>query len=180
MIDHDLLEDEEIRCPACDGEDFVKNGVVRGTQRYRCRPCNKNFSAEFKHRWPTSSKLLNLMLYCGGETLEEVSEGCGASPSTVDRWKTEAIEHHPWFVRGIAEQAVYAYEREPTVEECLSHAMGTYAFITGRDLDGASGTFNGKKFAESLILELAMIGPNSFLEALRAYLETLPANPADP
>ncbi|TBB75457.1 IS1 family transposase [Rhizobium ruizarguesonis] len=180
MIDHDLFEDEEIRCPACNREGSVKNGFVRGTQRYLCRPCNKNFAAEFKRRWPTSSKLLNLMLYCGGETLEAVSEGCGASPSTVDRWQTEAREHHSWFVRGIAEQAVYEFERGPTIEECLSHAMGTYAFITGRDLDGASGTFNGRKFAQSLIEELATIGSSRLLEALGVYLETLPANSIDP
>ena len=31
------------RCKQCDGKDFVKNGCVRGVQRYRCKSCGLNF-----------------------------------------------------------------------------------------------------------------------------------------
>jgi transposase len=31
------------RCKQCDGKDFVKNGRVRGQQRYRCKSCGLNF-----------------------------------------------------------------------------------------------------------------------------------------
>jgi hypothetical protein len=31
------------RCKQCDGKDFVKNGFVRGQQRYRCKSCGLNF-----------------------------------------------------------------------------------------------------------------------------------------
>ena len=180
MTENELLEREEIRCPTCDGQNFVKNGMVRGTQRYRCRACCKNFSTEFKSRWPASSKLINLIAYRSGEPLEEVSEGCGASPSTVDRWLAEAKEHHPWFVRGVAEQVVYDFEQCAQTEECLQHAMGMYAFLTGRDLDVAGGLFNGKKFADALIADLAVIGSEVFLDALLTCLETLPVDPCCP
>ena len=32
-----------IRCKQCEGKDFVKNGCVRGQQRYRCKSCGLNF-----------------------------------------------------------------------------------------------------------------------------------------
>ena len=31
------------RCKQCEGKDFVKNGRVRGQQRYRCKSCGLNF-----------------------------------------------------------------------------------------------------------------------------------------
>jgi transposase len=33
------------RCKQCEGKDFVKNGRVRGQQRYRCKSCGLNFVA---------------------------------------------------------------------------------------------------------------------------------------
>ncbi|WP_418889602.1 transposase [Rhizobium laguerreae] len=45
MTDLESLEDEEqILCPRCHSQDCVKNGIVRATQRYRCRGCKSNFS----------------------------------------------------------------------------------------------------------------------------------------
>ncbi|MFN8167053.1 MAG: IS1 family transposase [Bacteroidia bacterium] len=31
-------------CPRCKGEDVVKSGIVKGRQRYRCKPCNYFFT----------------------------------------------------------------------------------------------------------------------------------------
>lgn len=33
------------RCKQCEGKEFVKNGHVRGQQRYRCKNCGLNFVA---------------------------------------------------------------------------------------------------------------------------------------
>ena len=35
----------EIICKRCQATDYVKNGIVRGLQRYRCRNCSCNFTA---------------------------------------------------------------------------------------------------------------------------------------
>jgi transposase-like protein len=35
----------EIICERCQARDDVKNAVVRGVQRYRCRVCGGNFTA---------------------------------------------------------------------------------------------------------------------------------------
>ena len=33
----------EIICKGCGASDYVKNGYVRGLQRYRCKECGCNF-----------------------------------------------------------------------------------------------------------------------------------------
>ena len=35
----------EIICKRCQATDYVKNGIVRGLQRYRCRNCSCNFTS---------------------------------------------------------------------------------------------------------------------------------------
>ncbi|WP_432444174.1 transposase [Rhizobium leguminosarum] len=169
MTDLEPLEDEEqILCPRCHSQDCVKNGIVRATQRYRCRGCKSNFSTDFKHRWPHSSKLINLLCYRMGDTIESVSEGCGATPATIDRWHSEAKEHHPWFVRAMAEQALYAFVRQKdSVEKSLCDAIGMYAFITARHPDRADA------FADLLICELARIANEDFAEAYGSFVARL-------
>lgn len=41
-----MKDTEEIRCPYCNGENFKKNGIRGGIQRYRCKKdgCEKSFS----------------------------------------------------------------------------------------------------------------------------------------
>jgi transposase-like protein len=31
-----------VQCKSCQSEKFVKNGIVRGEQRYRCKGCGLN------------------------------------------------------------------------------------------------------------------------------------------
>ena len=33
-----------LRCKGCGGEEHVKNGLMRGKQRYRCKACGLNFT----------------------------------------------------------------------------------------------------------------------------------------
>ena len=34
----------EVVCKKCKSDSFVKNGVVRGLQRYQCKVCEYNFT----------------------------------------------------------------------------------------------------------------------------------------
>ncbi|MEI1247276.1 transposase-like zinc-binding domain-containing protein [Rhizobium aouanii] len=174
MTNLELLEhDERLPCPKCGSQDCVKNGIVRATQRYRCRECNSNFSMHFKHRWPDSSKLINLLCYRLGDTKESVSKQCGASPATIDRWHLEAKEHHPWFVRAVAAQVLFAFDRQKdSIEKSLCDGIGMYAFITERDPNRADG-----EFGDLLIAELAKIASEDFVEAYISFVGDLPVEP---
>ena len=56
----------EIICKRCQATDDVKNGIVRGLQRYRCRNCLCNFTATKPRGKPAAMKALALLLYTMG------------------------------------------------------------------------------------------------------------------
>lgn len=91
-----------VRCPECNC-DCVKNGKVRGVQRFRCGVCNLNFVNEVKKRYHRSYKYDQVVRRKNGMDLLD-----GATVATVDRWVLEAQEHHRWFLRCVAEIGVQA------------------------------------------------------------------------
>ena len=56
----------EIICKRCQATHYVKNGVVRGLQRYRCRACSCNFTATKPRGKPAAVKALATLLYAMG------------------------------------------------------------------------------------------------------------------
>ena len=56
----------DICCKRCGATDFVKNGVVRLMQRYRCRSCGCNFTMTPPRGKPAEMKSLALLLYSMG------------------------------------------------------------------------------------------------------------------
>jgi transposase-like protein len=53
----------EIICKGCGASNYVKNGYVRGLQRYRCKECGCNFTATAPRGKPAAMKALALLLY---------------------------------------------------------------------------------------------------------------------
>ena len=53
----------EIRCRRCAGTTFVRNGTVRGHQRYRCKACGCIFTATPGRGKPAAMKALAVLLY---------------------------------------------------------------------------------------------------------------------
>ena len=127
------MEDEDVYCPRCRGGSFVKNGKVRGVQRYRCQPCRFNFVMEVKHRWEPTAKLINLIFLADGEDITKAAEDIGVTPQTLDRWQLEAKEHNDWFIDALASHAVFSFNKDGDIESALSGALGFYQFITNRD-----------------------------------------------
>ena len=56
----------EITCKRCHAAEYVKNGKVRGLQRYRCQRCACNFTATPPRGKPAAMKALTLLLYAMG------------------------------------------------------------------------------------------------------------------
>ena len=53
-------------CKRCGATDHVKNGIVRGFQRYLCLPCGCNFTMTPPRGKPPAMKALALLLYAMG------------------------------------------------------------------------------------------------------------------
>ena len=56
----------EVCCKRCGASDHVKNGIVRGFQRYLCLSCGCNFTMTPPRGKPPAMKALALLLYAMG------------------------------------------------------------------------------------------------------------------
>lgn len=106
-------------CRKCRSDLLIKNGIVRGRQRYRCRACGFNFTQEHSNGWPSSSKLLIVVSYCDGESISDLAEQSGATPASVFRWIEEARESIngdgeivEWMEEAIVDAVSFALEIE--------------------------------------------------------------------
>ena len=69
-------------CKKCGSERFSKNGVVRGHQRYRCKVCGYNFTDTPPRGYPLDQKVLAVMLYLSGLSMNRTAKLVGVSTPT--------------------------------------------------------------------------------------------------
>jgi transposase-like protein len=86
----------ELNCKRCAGAAFVKNGTVRGHQRYRCKACGCNFTATPERGKPEAMKALAVLLYAMGNASQGmIARLLGVSHVTVYKWLRAAGEATP-------------------------------------------------------------------------------------
>jgi transposase-like protein len=77
----------EIVCKRCAAADYMKNGMVRGLQRYRCKACGCNFTATKPRGKPAALKTLALLLYgMGNASYRMIARLLGVSHVAVYGW----------------------------------------------------------------------------------------------
>lgn len=82
-------------CKECGSEKFIKNGRVRGQQRYRCKECGLNFIEGDKRqkRETVVKKALCVLLYSLSKaSFNMLGKLLGHSPSIIYRWVKEAMD----------------------------------------------------------------------------------------
>ena len=84
----------EIICKRCQASDYVRNGIVRGLQRYRCRKCLCNFTDTRPRGKPAAMKALALLLYAmGNMSFCGIGRLLKVSDVSILRWaKAAALE----------------------------------------------------------------------------------------
>jgi transposase-like protein len=85
-----------IGCKRCAAKDCVKNGIVRGLQRYRCGACGYNFTATPRRGKPPQMKALALLLYAmGNMSFCSIARILQVSDVTVLKWVRAAAHDLP-------------------------------------------------------------------------------------
>ncbi|KQQ70704.1 hypothetical protein ASF70_17685 [Rhizobium sp. Leaf321] len=106
--------------------------------------------------------MFNLMMSQIGEGIESPGDA-----ARIDRWLLEAKEHHPWFVRALAEFAVSNAGREgETMETILLATWEMYFIITTRNPEQYYD-----ELAPGLYIDMLRIGDKAFQEELMAWLK---------
>jgi transposase-like protein len=75
-----------LRCKGCGGEEQVKNGFMRGKQRYRCEACGLNFTDTPPRGMPLRLKVEAVLLYVSGLSMSRTAKLLGVSTPTVQAW----------------------------------------------------------------------------------------------
>ena len=75
-----------MNCPKCKSEKYVKNGIVKERQRYKCKQCSLNYTVEFKAGIKPEYKRLALMMYLEGLGLRSIGRILGVSAVAVMNW----------------------------------------------------------------------------------------------
>jgi len=72
-------------CPKCE-ECTVKNGFVKGQQRWKCKGCNFQFTRIEPKGKPLWMKLLANLLYISGNSLNSIAKNFNVSTPSVLDW----------------------------------------------------------------------------------------------
>ena len=75
-----------LRCKRCGSGEQVKNGLMRGKQRYRCRGCGLNFTDTPPRGMPLRLKATAVLLYVSGLSMNRTAKLLGVSTPSVMAW----------------------------------------------------------------------------------------------
>jgi transposase len=75
-----------LRCKVCGSEAHIKNGFMRGKQRYRCKACGLNFTDTPPRGMPLALKATAVLLYVSGLSMNRTAKLLGVSTPTVQAW----------------------------------------------------------------------------------------------
>src|SRR3954451_21409662 len=75
-----------LRCKGCGAEEHVKNGFMRGKQRYRCKACGLNFTDTLPRGMPLRVKVEAVLLYLSGLSMNRTAKLLGVSTPSVQAW----------------------------------------------------------------------------------------------
>ena len=83
-----------LRCKRCASEERVKNGFMRGKQRYRCKGCGLNFTDTPPRGMPLQVKVTAILLYVSGLSMNRTAKLLGVSTPSVMSWIERFAEDH--------------------------------------------------------------------------------------
>jgi transposase len=87
-----------IKCKKCNNNQTVKNGFVRGSQRYKCRNCKHNFVDGDKRTNHSTEvkKALAVILYSSSKaSFNFLGKLFGVNKSSVYKWINNVSKHIP-------------------------------------------------------------------------------------
>ena len=75
-----------LRCKRCGSGEHVKNGLMRGKQRYLCKACGLNFTDTPPRGMPLRVKVTAVLLYLSGLSMNRTAKLLGVSTPSVQAW----------------------------------------------------------------------------------------------
>ena len=115
-----------LRRKRCGGEEQVKNGFMRGKQRYLCKGCGLNFAGTPPRGLPLRLEVEAVLLYLSGVSMNRAAKLLGVSTPTVQAWIERFAE-------------VYAQKPEPEGRAVVVELDEMWHFLKKRRTSSGSG-----------------------------------------
>ena len=115
-----------LRCKGCGGVEHVKNGFMRGKQRYRCKACGLNFTDTPPRGMPLRVKVEAVLLYLSGVSMNRTAKLLGVSTPTVQAWIERFAQ-------------VYAQKPEPEGRAVVVELDEMWHYLKKRPTSSGSG-----------------------------------------
>ena len=74
------------KCPRCHSEQVVPNGSAAGKPKKRCKPCGYQFTRTTPRGKPLQTKMLAVLLYLSGLSMNRIATLCDVSAQAVLNW----------------------------------------------------------------------------------------------
>jgi transposase len=82
-------------CPKCQSEQVVPNGSAAGKPKKRCKQCGYQFTRTTPRGKPLQTKIVAVLLYLSGLSMNRSATLCGVSAQAVLNWiRAFAQEHY--------------------------------------------------------------------------------------
>jgi len=78
-----------MKCPKCNQEHIVKNGIIWEKQRFKCKECGYQFTSPLPRGKSQKIKINSLVLYLSGLSMNAIAHILGVSAQSVMRWIRE-------------------------------------------------------------------------------------------
>ena len=135
-----------LRCKRCGAEEHVKNGLMRGKQRYRCKACGLNFTDTPPRGMPLAMKVTAVLLYVSGLSMNRTAKLLGVSTPTVMAWIERFAE-------------VYAQKPEPEGRAAVVELDEVWHYLKKSGTSSGSGRLGIVLQAEWLTGSVAAVMP---------------------
>src|SRR3954451_6786150 len=116
----------ELRCKRCGAEEYVKNGFLKGLQRYRCEACGLNFTDTPPRGMPLRIKVTAVLLYLSGLSMNRTAKLLGVSTPSVMTWIEQFAK-------------AYAQKPEPEGHAVVVELDEMWHFLKKRPTSSGSG-----------------------------------------
>ena len=135
-----------LRCKRCGAEEHVKNGLMRGKQRYRCKACGLNFTDTPPRGMPPAMRVTAVLLYVSGLSMNRTAKLLGVSAPTVMAWIERFAE-------------VYAQKPEPEGRAVVVELDEMWHYLKKSGTSSGSGRLGIVLRGERLTGSAAVVTP---------------------
>lgn len=121
----------EKKCMKCGSVNIIKNGIVFGSQRYKCKNCGYQFTKLSPAGKPIFSKLISHELYLSGVSMRTIAHIVGVTPQSVSRW---IRKWHPAYMDDIGNKETLFSANRKNLLDCLDINAEDRLLVSSTDL----------------------------------------------